>query len=65
MAKVTSQLSVGLTDELVAAVELASEMEGIRPSQMGRLALVERLVSRGYMESPAQRIQRRMAEGAK
>ena len=56
MARISHQLSVGLSPEMAEAIEIAAEMEGIRPSQMGRLALVERLVQRGYMESPAQRI---------
>jgi hypothetical protein len=51
-AKIKSEMSVGLTSEIEAALNVAVEFEGIKASQFGRLAILERLVSRGYMHHP-------------
>ena len=51
-ARVLKEMSVGLTPEIEAALNVAVEFEGIKPSQFGRLAILERLVQRGYMEHP-------------
>ncbi|MGB8572179.1 MAG: hypothetical protein WCD78_25685 [Pseudolabrys sp.] len=51
-ARVLKEMSVGLTPEIEAALNIAVEFEGIKASQFGRLAILERLVSRGYMTHP-------------
>ena len=51
-AKIKSEMSVGLTPEIEAALNVAVEFEGIKASQFGRLAILERLVARGYMHHP-------------
>jgi phage portal protein BeeE len=51
-ASVLKEMSVGLTPEIEAALNIAVEFEGIKASQFGRLAILERLVARGYMNHP-------------
>ena len=51
-ARVLKEMSVGLTPEIEAALNIAVEFEGIKASQFGRLAILERLVSLGYMTHP-------------
>lgn len=55
-ARILSELSVGLTDEISAALKLASEFAGIKPSQFGRQAILEKLVREGYLQHPAARL---------
>jgi hypothetical protein len=52
VAKIKSEMSVGLTPEIEAALNVATEFEGIKASQFGRMAILERLVARGYMQHP-------------
>lgn len=51
-AKIKSEMSVGLTPEIAAALNVAVEFEGVKASQFGRMAILERLVARGYMRHP-------------
>jgi hypothetical protein len=55
-ARILTELSVGLTPELQNAVKLASEFSGMKPSQLGRMALVEKMVRDGFMEHPGKRL---------
>ena len=59
-AKIKSEMSVGLTPEIAAALNVAVEFEGVKASQFGRMAILERLVARGYMRHPGIRIIRIM-----
>jgi hypothetical protein len=54
-ARILSEISVGLTPELETAVKLASEFSGMKPSQLGRVALVEKIVRDGFMQHPGQK----------
>ena len=52
-ARVLKEMSVGLTPEIEEACNIwLVEFEGIKATQFGRLAILERLVSRGYMTHP-------------
>jgi hypothetical protein len=55
-ARILTELSVGLTPELQAAVKVASEFSGMKPSQIGRMALVEKMCREGFMQHPAQKL---------
>jgi len=54
-ARVTEELSVGLTAEIWAGLQAATEIEGSKPSQFGRRAIMEKLVREGYLQHPAQK----------
>ena len=51
-AKIKSEMSVGITDEIKSALEIATEFAGIKPSQFGRQAILEKLVREGYLRHP-------------
>lgn len=51
-AKIKTELAVGVTDEIRSALEIASDFSGLRPSQYGRQALLEKLVRDGFMRHP-------------
>ena len=53
-AKIKSEMSVGITDEIRSALEIATEFAGIKPSQFGRQAILEKLVREGYLRHPMQ-----------
>jgi hypothetical protein len=57
-------LSVCVTDEIRQALETVAAFEGIRPSQFGRMAILERLVRQGYMRHPGQIFQEAQAAQA-
>lgn len=52
LSKIEREISVGLSKEIEAALNVAVEFEGIKASQFGRMAILERLVQRGYMRHP-------------
>jgi hypothetical protein len=54
-AKIKTEISVGVTCEILDALETAVEFSGIRASQFARIALVEKLVRENWMEHPAMR----------
>ena len=63
VAKILTEMSVGLTPEIDAALEIAADFSGLRPSQFARQAVIEKLVREGYLETPRHRgIQKRRAE---
>lgn len=52
LAKIEREISVGLSKEIEAALNVATAFEGIKASQFGRMAILERLVARGYLKHP-------------
>jgi hypothetical protein len=54
-AKIKSEMSVGLTSEIESALQIATEFQGMKPSQYGRQAILEKLVREGYLRHPAMR----------
>ncbi len=52
VARIKAELMVGITDEIKAALEIATEFSGMRPSQYGRQAILEKLVREGYLKHP-------------
>jgi hypothetical protein len=55
MATIRTEISVGVTDEILEAVEMAVEFIGIKASTFGRIALVEKLAREGFLEQPTRR----------
>ena len=55
VAKIKSEMSVGLTPEIQSALQIATEFQGMKPSQYGRQAILEKLVREGYLRHPAMR----------
>jgi hypothetical protein len=51
-AKIKSEMSVGLTPEIEAALNVAVEFQGMKPSQYGRQAILEKLVAQGFLKHP-------------
>jgi hypothetical protein len=51
-AKIKTEMSVGLTPEIQEALQVAVEFQGMKPSQYGRQAILERLVREGFMKHP-------------
>jgi hypothetical protein len=51
-AKILSEMSVGLTPEIAKALNIATEFSGLKPSQYGRMAILERLVREGFLRHP-------------
>lgn len=54
-AKIRSEMSVGITDEIKSALEMATEFQGTKPSQYGRQAILEKLVREGFLKHPMAR----------
>jgi hypothetical protein len=54
-AKIKSEMSVGLTPEIEEALKVATEFQGMKPSQYGRQAILERLVREGFLKHPMHR----------
>ena len=54
-ARVIKEMSVGLTPEIEEALKVATDFIGMKPSQFGRQAILEKLVREGYMRHPAMR----------
>ena len=50
--KYTSDLSVAVTEEIQAALEVAADFSGLKPSQFGRQAIIEKLVRDGFIQHP-------------
>ena len=55
MATIKTEISVGVTDEILEAVEAAVEFSGIKASTYGRIALVEKLAREGFLAQPTRR----------
>jgi hypothetical protein len=51
-ARIKTELAVGVTDEIRAALEVAVEFTGIKASQFARIALVEKLTRENWMRHP-------------
>jgi hypothetical protein len=51
--KVTLEMSVGITPLIKDALETAAEFQGLKASQYGRHAILEKLVREGYLKHPA------------
>ena len=51
-AKILTEMSVGLTPEIQDALIIATEFSGMKPSQYGRQAILERLVREGFLRHP-------------
>ena len=51
-AKILLEMSVGLTPEIAKALNIATEFSGLKPSQYGRMAILERLVREGFLKHP-------------
>ena len=52
-AKIKTEISVGVTSEILDALGTAVEFSGIRASRYARIALVEKLVREQFMDHPA------------
>ena len=50
--RILSEMSVGLTPEIEAALEIAADFSGLKPSQFGRQAIIEKLVREGFIKHP-------------
>jgi hypothetical protein len=53
-AKIKTILTVGVTDEIRNALEIASEWSGTTCSQLARQAILEKMVREGFMRHPMQ-----------
>lgn len=51
-AKVTMEMSVGITPQIKTALETAVEFQGLKASQFGRQAILEKLVRDGFLCHP-------------
>jgi hypothetical protein len=51
-AKIKTELAVGVTAEIQAALETAVHYSGIKASQYARIALVEKLTREQFMRHP-------------
>lgn len=54
-ARILTELSVGLTPEIEAAMKVACEFQGMKPSQYARQAVLHKLVAEGFMQHPMQK----------
>jgi hypothetical protein len=54
-AKIKSEMSVGLTPEIEEALKVATDFVGMKPSQFGRQAILEKLVREGFLRHPSMR----------
>ena len=52
MARIKTELAVGVTAEIQAALETAVAFSGIKASQYARIALVEKLTRENFLEHP-------------
>jgi hypothetical protein len=64
-AKIKREMSVGLTPEIQQALLVATEFQGMKPSQYGRQAILEKLVQQGFLKHPMHRQWENNAEPAK
>jgi hypothetical protein len=48
VARIKSEMSVGLTPEIETALKVATEFVGMKPSQFGRQAILEKLCREGF-----------------
>lgn len=55
-ARLTVEMSVSLTPEISQALEIATQFQGMKPSQYARQAVLERLVSQGFIEHPMKKL---------
>jgi hypothetical protein len=51
-AKISSEISVGISEEMKSALEIATGFQGMKPSQYGRQAILEKLVREGFLKHP-------------
>jgi hypothetical protein len=51
-ARITSDLSVGISNEIAAALETATEFCGVKSSTYARIALTEKLCREGFLIHP-------------
>ena len=51
-ARIKTEMSVGITDEIKSALEVATEFAGIKASQFGRQAILKKLVRDGFLRHP-------------
>jgi hypothetical protein len=49
---ILTDMTVGLTQEIQAALEVAADFSGLRPAQFARQAVIEKLVREGYLRHP-------------
>lgn len=59
-AVIRDELVVGITAEMKDALEVVCACQGIKPSQFGRLCIIEKLTAMQMMESPGQVIAQRV-----
>jgi hypothetical protein len=53
--RILTEVMVGLTPEINTALGMACEFTGMKPSQLGRQAILEKLVREQWMVHPAAR----------
>jgi hypothetical protein len=52
VARIKTEIAVGVTDEIQVALENAVAFSGIKASQYARIALVEKLCREQFMQHP-------------
>jgi hypothetical protein len=52
VARVTIEMTVGLTPEIDEALKIATEFQGVKSSTFVRQAVLQRLVAEGFMPHP-------------
>ena len=57
VARIATELMVGLTEEQHQALSIAVDLLGFKPSQYGRQAIVERLIRDGILQNPLAKYQ--------
>ena len=53
-AKIKTEMTIGISDEIKAALQVAIQFVGTTGSQFARQAILEKLVRDGFMRHPAQ-----------
>jgi hypothetical protein len=56
MALITDELLVGITSEMKDAITVVCAVQGLKPSQFGRMVLLEKLMALQMMQHPGKAI---------
>jgi hypothetical protein len=54
VALIKNELVVGITTDMKDALEVVCAFQGIKPSQFGRMAIIEKLTAMQMMKHPGQ-----------
>jgi hypothetical protein len=50
--RIETDITIGVTAEIKSALEVATDFLGMTPSQLGRQAILEKLVRDGFLRHP-------------